>query len=94
MKYTKKQIEKSITYWQNIVESFNNKQKSLVNALYNIFGNDLYSNKSILYKQLDIDNVSSSFQELLNFLDGVSAMMAQVKEYEAEAAAEAASWSI
>jgi uncharacterized membrane-anchored protein YhcB (DUF1043 family) len=23
VKYTKKQIEKSITYWQNIVESFN-----------------------------------------------------------------------
>ena len=35
-------------------------------------------------KKLDIDNVSSCFEELCNFLDGVDGMLSEIKDYEAE----------
>ena len=41
--------------------------------------------------ELDIDNVSSCFEELINFLDSVSMMLSYEKEIEAEIAAEYAS---
>ena len=44
--------------------------------------------------KLDIDNVASCFEELITFLDGASHMLSVEKEIAAEAAAEAASWSI
>ena len=44
--------------------------------------------------KLDIDNVSDCFEELITFLDGASHMLSVEKEYEAEAAAEAASWTM
>ena len=77
-----------------IDDEFNQMVKTLDSNVYSHKDRTGYAWKLGKVTKLDIDNVSSSFQELLNFLDGVSAMMAQVKEYEAEAAAEAASWSI
>jgi len=38
-------------------------------------------------KNFDIENVSSCFQELCNFLDGVDSMLSEVKDYESEMAA-------
>ena len=38
--------------------------------------------------ELDIDNVINCFQELINFLDCVSAMLSQIRDYEAEMEAE------
>ena len=43
--------------------------------------------------KLDMDNVSSCFQELITFLDGVSHMLSYEKKIKAEMEAEAASWS-
>lgn len=37
-------------------------------------------------KDFDIENVSSCFQELCNFLDGVDGMLTEIKDYEAEMA--------
>lgn len=37
-------------------------------------------------KDFDIENVSSCFQELCNFLDGVDSMLSEVKDFEAEMA--------
>ena len=37
-------------------------------------------------KNLDIENVSSCFEELCNFLDAVDSMLSQIKDYEAEMA--------
>lgn len=43
-------------------------------------------------KKLDIENVSSCFEELCNFLDAVDSMLSEIKDYEAEMAAEMASY--
>lgn len=43
-------------------------------------------------KKLDIENVSSCFEELCNFLDGVDSMLSKIKDYEAEMTAEMASY--
>ena len=43
-------------------------------------------------KKLDIENVASCFEELCNFLDGVDGMLSAVQDYEAEMAAEMASY--
>lgn len=37
-------------------------------------------------KKFDIENVSSCFEELCNFLDGVDSMLSEIKDYEAEMA--------
>ena len=86
------QNDPTLTYVEQYISSFHN-----TDITSDLFRYPCNKELKVYYQdetKLDIDNVSSSFQELLNFLDGVSAMMAQVKEYEAEAAAEAASWSI
>lgn len=41
----------------------------------------------LVSKDFDIETVSSCFQELCNFLDGVDSMLSEVKTYEAEMAA-------
>ena len=38
----------------------------------------------VTIKNFDIENVSSCFQELCNFLDGVDSMLSEVKDFEAE----------
>lgn len=43
-------------------------------------------------KKFDIENVASCFEELCNFLDGVDGMLSAVQDYEAEMAAEMASY--
>lgn len=43
-------------------------------------------------KTLDIENVSSCFEELCNFLDAVDSMLSEIKDYESEMAAEMASY--
>lgn len=43
-------------------------------------------------KKFDIENVSSCFEELCNFLDGVDSMLSEIKDIEAEIAAEMASY--
>lgn len=43
-------------------------------------------------RKLDIENVSSCFEELCNFLDAVDSMLSEIKDYEAEMAAEMASY--
>ncbi len=43
-------------------------------------------------KVLDIENVSSCFEELCNFLDAVDSMLSEIKDYEAEMVAEMASY--
>jgi len=44
-------------------------------------------------KDFDVENVSSCFQELCNFLDGVDSMLSEVKDYEAEMASYYADYS-
>lgn len=44
-------------------------------------------------KKFDIENVASCFEELCNFLDAVDSMLSEIKDYEAEMAAEMASYS-
>ena len=43
-------------------------------------------------KKFDIDNVASCFEELCNFMYSVDGMLSSIKEYEAEMAAEMASY--
>ena len=40
----------------------------------------------------DIENISSCFEELCNFLDAVDCMLTEIKDYEAEMEAELASY--
>ena len=43
-------------------------------------------------RKFDIENVASCFEELCNFLDAVDSMLSEIKDYEAEMAAEMASY--
>lgn len=43
-------------------------------------------------KKFDIENVASCFEELCNFLDSIDSMLSTIKDYEAEMAAEMASY--
>lgn len=69
---------------QRYIEVFHNFDKS--SDLFRYPCNKNMEPYFIEEKKFDIENVSSCFEELCNFLDGVDSMLSEIKDYEAEMA--------